>query len=122
MSISELSSMLGYPQILVMPQTPATVTHRIGFSGSDRYVASIKAARQMREKAKPEGLTVSQKVVLKMLQSRKTPFSSREMSGKTGLSKNFCNTTMALFYKQGLVTRVKERVALTKQYVYAIRP
>lgn len=122
MSIAELSSILGCPQVRAMPEAPATVTHRIGFSGQPRYIESQRLARQMREKGQKDGLTKGQQEVLKVLKSRKSPFCAREMSVRTGYSKCFCNSAMAILYQQGLLTRVKERVALTKQYVYSIRP
>ena len=97
------------------------MTNHVGFEGQPRYVESIKVVRAIKERNANDGMTKSQKIVFDALKKTSKPISAREMSHKTGLSKTYCNTTLTGFFRDGLLVRRKERVALTMQFTYRIK-
>lgn len=113
--------MFGYPQVKPTLKSAGTITHLIGFENQPRYQQSVKTVRSIQAKNQVNGLTPHQQRALKLLRVYKSGLSARELSAKTGFAKSSCNVILAKLYKDGLVYRRKERVALTKQYVYAIR-
>lgn len=103
------------------PASDKTITHLIGFECQPRYEQSVKTVRKIQAKIRVDGLTPHQQRVMKVLRSRRAGVSAREIANITGFAKSYCNVVLAGFWKDGIVTRTKSRVALTMQYVYKLK-
>lgn len=105
----------------VIPNVPASYTHRIGFSnGTARYTPPPKKEPKTFS-GSPDDLNGSHKKVYQVMKAQTKPISAVDMEKKTPWSRNHCNIIMAALTKKGLLTRQKARFNGTNIYFYSIK-
>lgn len=116
-----LNAMCGYNTPI--PDAPTTRHHRIGVYSSgyqrnykeEERLAQQKAAKPIKD---PNVLKDSEKIILKIV-TKGEGLTGVDVSKKTRWTANHCSMILTALFRRGLITRIKQKDAGTRWYVYA---
>lgn len=116
-SINYLNTIFGYNNVL--PDAPVSYSNRVGLNGSNcRYIAPKKPVKPENKEINANNATMSESVVLKIINKSDKPISANEMAKKTKWTRNHCSILMGSLFKKGKIRRLKEYGHGTRWYIY----